>query len=72
MIFTLLQQFLDPFKKTMDFNNHVFFLVLSQPFSDSSPQGGRKTTQLTNTTNFCHRITTLKISPLRQNNSLNN
>lgn len=76
MIFALLQQFLDPVMRSMDLNNHVFFSVSSQQFGDSSPQGGRKTTQLTNNGYnqplSCHRITSLKVLPPKRNKSLNN
>lgn len=60
-------QFLDAFTKERNFNNHAFFTVSSRPFNDPSPQGGRKTTQLTNNGSnqplFCLRITTLKVLP---------
>lgn len=74
MISVLLQWLLDPFMKNMDFKIHVFFSISSQQLSDSSPQGGRKTTQLTNNAYNqplpCHRIITLKVLPPKQNKSL--
>lgn len=69
-ILALLLQFLEPFMQSMDFNNHVVFSVSSQP------QGGRKTTQLTNNGYNqplpCHKISTLKVLPPKRNKSLNN
>lgn len=76
MISVLLQQLRDPFMKNMNFNIRVFLPISSQQFSDSSPQGGRKTTQLTNSGYNqplpCHRISTLNVLTHRQNKSLKN